>query len=655
MKAFVKSLIIALFITSSDGLGQATNDAAAQATYYIATNGNDNNAGTSPEQAWKTINRVNQGNYFAGDKIFFEGGQTFSGSLQFNSGNAHGTPDSPITIGSYGSGRATIQSGLAHGLYVYNTGGIRVDDLIFIGTSVGCAAPPCERSGIYCLSFSDANDNANDTTYDYIHIDNVEASGYRMAGIAIGSWDGTSNFQNVRITNVVAHDNGFAGIRTFSRDTLTYAVSNIYVAHSVAHNNHGYPESPVSGCGIWLQGVNGGMVEYCAAHDNGGRNGNQPGGGPIGIFAFWSNNITFQHNESYNNKTGNFADGGGFDFDWWTFNSVMQYNYSHGNDGAGFLICGCVRGSKLNNITVRYNISENDGRRNFYPGIYITGGSHQEFKDVKVYNNTVYKSGGSPVVRVSGGGSTYAKISLRNNILIASDNSALVVVNDPQNATELFFQGNDYWSTSGNYSIRWGSENYRTIQNWSNFTGQEKLNDSAVWKSFNPLLTNAGGGGTIYPDPITKLAAYRLQSGSPMIDAGLNLKAHFGIDVGARDFYGNPIPGGNVFDIGANEASPAAGINGGHDAAPFEYVLDPSYPNPFKAITSIRFSLPQREHVTLKVFDVNGREVATLVEGNLAAGNHAVTFAPRETTTGIYFYKLIAGKFLQTRKAVLIK
>jgi len=54
-------------------------------------------------------------------------------------------------------------------------------------------------------------------------------------------------------------------------------------------------------------------------------------------------------------------------------------------------------------------------------------------------------------------------------------------------------------------------------------------------------------------------------------------------------------------------------------------------------------------------FLLNGREVATLVDSNLAAGNHAVTFTPRETTTGLYFYKITAGKFSQTRKAVLMK
>jgi hypothetical protein len=92
------------------------------------------------------------------------------------------------------------------------------------------------------------------------------------------------------------------------------------------------------------------------------------------------------------------------------------------------------------------------------------------------------------------------------------------------------------------------------------------------------------------------------------------------------------------------------------------YQLAQNYPNPFSAngtfgnpSTVINFQLPANSRVTLKVFDVNGREVATLVDGEMAAGNHTATFAPREATTGLYFYKLTAGKFSQTRKAVLMK
>jgi hypothetical protein len=101
-----------------------------------------------------------------------------------------------------------------------------------------------------------------------------------------------------------------------------------------------------------------------------------------------------------------------------------------------------------------------------------------------------------------------------------------------------------------------------------------------------------------------------------------------------------------------------------HPLIPHELNLYQNYPNPFSAkgrgtfgnpSTVISFQLAMSSHVTLKVFDMNGREVATLVDGEMEAGNHAVPFAPQDLAGGIYFYKLTAGKFSQTRKAVLVK
>jgi len=91
------------------------------------------------------------------------------------------------------------------------------------------------------------------------------------------------------------------------------------------------------------------------------------------------------------------------------------------------------------------------------------------------------------------------------------------------------------------------------------------------------------------------------------------------------------------------------------ETLPTEFSLSQNYPNPFNPSTVISFQLPVNSHVTLKVFDVNGREVATLVEGELSAGNHIVQFAPSDLADGVYFYKLTAGKFSQTRKAILLR
>lgn len=90
-------------------------------------------------------------------------------------------------------------------------------------------------------------------------------------------------------------------------------------------------------------------------------------------------------------------------------------------------------------------------------------------------------------------------------------------------------------------------------------------------------------------------------------------------------------------------------------AAPFHFELMPGFPNPFNPSMTIRFVLPQREYVTLKVFNSHGQEVATVIEKMVDAGQHEVTFAPQELAGGVYFYSLTAGNFKQTRKATLIK
>jgi hypothetical protein len=93
----------------------------------------------------------------------------------------------------------------------------------------------------------------------------------------------------------------------------------------------------------------------------------------------------------------------------------------------------------------------------------------------------------------------------------------------------------------------------------------------------------------------------------------------------------------------------------GFNSSPKAFELSQNRPNPFNSATTISFQLPEDSRVTLQVFDVNGREVATLVDGEMAAGKHAVAFAPGNWAGGIYFYKITAGKFTQNRKAILMK
>ena len=85
------------------------------------------------------------------------------------------------------------------------------------------------------------------------------------------------------------------------------------------------------------------------------------------------------------------------------------------------------------------------------------------------------------------------------------------------------------------------------------------------------------------------------------------------------------------------------------------YKLYQNYPNPFNPTTVIKYSVPMASRVTLKVYNILGSEVATLVNGEKAVGNYSVTFNGSNLASGIYFYQLKAGSFVQTKKLVLMK
>ena len=86
-----------------------------------------------------------------------------------------------------------------------------------------------------------------------------------------------------------------------------------------------------------------------------------------------------------------------------------------------------------------------------------------------------------------------------------------------------------------------------------------------------------------------------------------------------------------------------------------DYLLVQNYPNPFNPITTIKYQIPELVLVTLKVFDVLGNEIATLVNEEKPAGNYEVEFNAINLTSGVYFYQLKAGTFFETRKMLLLK
>jgi hypothetical protein len=475
------------------------------------------------------------------------------GTLVFNSSDS-GTASNPVTISSYGTGRAILNSGDGFGLSALDVSGFQVKNLVFDGTWDGLTATGTNAASGITIN----NNQSGDTKLNFIRIDNVDVSGFKWAGIDIQGDNGKSGFNDVRITNSVAHDNGDVGIRfegEFNAASTDYSNTNVYVGYSQAYNNGGLPGiGRNSGTGIIFGDVDGGTIERSAAWNN-GQNCNYTGGGPIGIWAWDSNKVTLQYNESYGNQTGNVSlDGGGFDFDGGVTNSVMQYNYAHDNDGAGFLLYQFTGARAFGTNVVRYNISENDGRQGHYGGIYMGGGS--AVSNNWIYNNTIYLSPGAD--------STIAGIKLvgigtnnrfRNNIVYTTGGVRLLDSNSAYATTSAQFQGNDWYAGGSTFAIRWGGTTYSDLATWRN-TGQEKNGTASTGLSVNPQLGSAGNGGTIGDaTQLNTLSAYKLASTSPVINKGVNLSS-FGIDPGPYDYYGSPSITGGTSDIGAHEYAP---------------------------------------------------------------------------------------------------
>lgn len=107
--------------------------------------------------------------------------------------------------------------------------------------------------------------------------------------------------------------------------------------------------------------------------------------------------------------------------------------------------------------------------------------------------------------------------------------------------------------------------------------------------------------------------------------------------------------------ITAYLAATPTGVQPPEGRFPSSYSLDQNFPNPFNPSTSIPYSVPERSSVRLEVFDILGRNVATVVTGEQDPGKHAAVFDARDLPSGVYLYRLQAGSSTQARKMVIAK
>lgn len=100
---------------------------------------------------------------------------------------------------------------------------------------------------------------------------------------------------------------------------------------------------------------------------------------------------------------------------------------------------------------------------------------------------------------------------------------------------------------------------------------------------------------------------------------------------------------------------PTLGVKDMPEGVPVAYSLRQNYPNPFNPSTSISFGVPGRTHVFLRIYNLLGQLIATLVDDDRSPGVYSVTWDAGNMPSGMYFYRLEAGKFMETKKMVLVR
>ncbi len=162
--------------------------------------------------------------------------------------------------------------------------------------------------------------------------------------------------------------------------------------------------------------------------------------------------------------------------------------------------------------------------------------------------------------------------------------------------------------------------------------------------------------GALYCSDSTFSAATALAGGCT---EAYSLQGRFTSDTSWVGTFSATYTGSGCFDC-TNQVFPISGYTPrvtsiADEHLPLAASLEQNFPNPFNPSTTIGFSIPQSVFVTLRIYDVPGRLVATLAHEMFSAGSHSVVWEPNNLPGGVYFYRLDAGSFSQTRGLVLIK
>lgn len=482
--------------------------------YYVDSTGNDSSDGLSPATAWRTLSKVNSVTFGPGDNILFKRGCSWTGTLTIK--NA-GTASERIAFGAYGTGakpriignNSTLAAVMIQnpkyltfeGFEISHPRAVRPPDIALCGIYVALS-----ENGVYpgvVIRNNDIHDvegmpifnrhmqagifvrsNAAQGYLDSLLIEGNNLERCSSRGILMG--DGSNKDTNYYNDHVVIRNNNIN--ETALEGIIVYTAKNVLIEHNKVFNAGAYTlgvDMNIVLAGLWGRGKN----------------------------------MTIQYNEvAYTRLTSpvpyESMDSEAFDIDLSTPGyTIIQYNYSHDNQGGFFLHMGDP-GPDFTYGIVRYNISQNDGNGFENRVFELHGHPNGKTVPISIYNNTFYNDTKIGVLDRASGAGIHPGITFRNNIFYA-----------PQ------FQFDDPTNIGYDHNLY--------------YTGLKAVGDANAVTA-DPLLRAAGTGA----DGRNTLPGYQLKAGSPAIASGVLMTEN-----GGRDFFGNPVSGTQPPAIGAFQRS----------------------------------------------------------------------------------------------------
>jgi Right handed beta helix region len=487
-------------------------------TYYVdSISGGDANSGISPEKAWKTLSKLNATTFTPGARILFKSGETWTGQLW---PKGSGTEQHPIVIDKYGAEAKPVINGNGEAedaVLLKNQEYWEINNLEVTNTG----STPGTRRGVRLVA-----DNYGDvhhiylrglTVHDVNGSDQIKENGgitYNCVGESR-----PSRFVDLRIENNHIHHVDRSGIFGWSSHWVR---SKWYPSLGVVIRNNTLDD--IGGDGIVAVATDGALVEYNVVSKANQRS----EGFNVGIWPWSADNTIVQFNEVY--LTHGQRDGEGFDSDWNSRNTVIQYNYSHDNDGGFVLICnegGHDPKDNVGNIgtVVRYNVSQNDHTR----GINVAG----SVTNASIYNNTIYVGKNEHVdLLLQADWKGWADGTYLYNNIFYVDGSAQFSHGVSRNPDGAYMTAPGFGSSKN------------TVFDSNVYYGHLKPADDAHALTSDPLLVSPGIAGV----GRQTVLGYELRANSPALNSGKTI-AH-----SERDFLGTPVPSCGGMDRGAFES-----------------------------------------------------------------------------------------------------